>query len=96
MSNYPDGVSGREDAIAGPVEEVEDIDFKECAQCEWTGRVAVITLTWRFHQTEEWTCPECGHEHEVDLEDEEYEGDDSWVDDHDRYLDAIERMTVGD
>lgn len=91
MSNYPEGVSGLEDEIAGPLTESEDIDEKECQQCEWKGLVPVLTLTWRFHQTEEWTCRECGMHYEDDIEqDEADEIGDTWVDDHDRYLDSIE------
>lgn len=70
LSNYPPGVSGNEDAIAGPKREYED--ERGCKECGWYGTVVVV----EWSDCSVWECEECGAEWVVgafdsDGEDEE-------------------------
>ena len=65
LSNYPPGVTGNELAIAGPDAEYDD--YKECESldCRFAGGVSC----WAYDGIEHWECPDCGHDHEIELSD---------------------------
>lgn len=67
MSNYPPGVSGFEDQIAGPRSEQSDYDVKECDDCGFEGEVLVTRLFWRDSVEDTWECPDCKSEHSEDV-----------------------------
>lgn len=68
MSNYPPGVTGFEDAIAGP-DEREFEDERECDVCQLTAMVIIVELTWQHSVEEVWDCPnpDCLTHHEKDV-----------------------------
>lgn len=60
MSNYPEGVTGAEDQIAGPLGEDEiDIQF-DCIDCDFDGWVSADVTRWSTHDVINWECPGCG------------------------------------
>lgn len=76
MSNYPDGVTGREPAIAGYDEgtlnvecdgDIEDPQSPgDYIECPFSGDVDVVYVD---RTTAEWECPVCGETHEEELDD---------------------------
>lgn len=76
LSNLPPGVTGNEPQIAGYPEfeakglecgwEYERPESGELQICAWTGTETVYVD--RVGMTGLWECPECGQEHEIDLE----------------------------
>lgn len=72
MSNYPDGVTGNEFAIAGPDKEWEDkAADTECPHCD-ESLVGEIVL-WASYRNQRWyTCPFCEKDTELDEDEIEY------------------------
>jgi len=69
MSNYPTGVTGFEDQVAGPRSESSDRDVRECSVCDFEGEVDIDIVVWSSTVMEYWTCLTCGTEHENEIDD---------------------------
>lgn len=61
FSNYPPGVTGNEDQIAGPRGEAEETRTVLCEDCGLESSVVVSITEWRDYVEFESTCPECGY-----------------------------------
>ncbi len=62
MSNYPEGVTGSEYAIAGPQGEYETTALVYCTNCDWEDD---LTFDVDYYDGEEigyWSCPNCTKE----------------------------------
>lgn len=67
MDNYPPGVTGREDAIMGPLSESESEQEEVCPdeECDFKGTVVVSFRSWSDGMVDtSWDCPKCGRENE--------------------------------
>lgn len=58
MSNYPDGVTGRELQIAGPDWEDNTLDVCPNTECNFEGWCE----SWGYGKTVTIICPDCDHE----------------------------------
>lgn len=60
-SNYPPGVTGFEDAIAGPRDEYTETRAEMlCVHCEEVSvDVEVDVRVWQYEKTVEWLCSNC-------------------------------------
>lgn len=54
------------------IDKCEDIDIKECMQCDFNGEVSVITEHEGRYVTITWVCPNCDYvEVSTDYDDDE-------------------------
>lgn len=68
-SNYPDGVTGNEFAIAGADKEWEDertvaCQNEECADFEYEVDLMVDLASYSYEEWGTFTCPTCGQQGE--------------------------------
>lgn len=59
MSNYPEGVSGSEYAIAGPQDEYTTTDEVTCDECGWCGDYQIDVSYYDGEEFGDWVCGVC-------------------------------------
>jgi hypothetical protein len=59
MSNYPEGVSGSEYAIAGPQDEYTVTEEVTCDECGWEGDYQIDVSYYDGEEFGDWVCGVC-------------------------------------
>lgn len=73
LSNYPPGVSGGEDAIAGPRAE-QDLELTPtCPECHTENSIWGTLISYTDSQVFHYQCPNCGANIKENVTDEFYD-----------------------